>query len=184
MKKHRPYTLDQYKSSWKKDFNKLKRKLLFILKENALKVYHIGSTSIPGIISKPQIDILVVVKNLDSIKKYYSPMIKQGFTPLGNYVGNGEECFAMDLPNGKRKATIHIVPKGHDEIKNQLNFRNYLRANPIERDKYSRLKERLYKKYSDNYPAYGKGKKEFIKKTLDKANLWAKNNLKNKQIRQ
>lgn len=175
IKPHRPYELKEYDSSWTNKFKALSKIVKKILKKEILEIYHVGSTSIKGMVAKPQTDILVVVKDIAKIKHYRDNIISEGFIYLGNYVGNGEDCFALDELGGKRLATIHIVEQGNPEIYDQLAFREYLKSHKKVRDEYSCLKKELYKKYKDDYSSYGPGKKEFIVSTLKKARLWAQN---------
>ena len=174
MKKHRLYELKEYDKNWKVQFKDKARRIRKILGNEIIQIYHIGSTSIPGMVAKPQIDVLVVVKNLKKIKNYYNAMSSNGFTHLGDYTGIGEECFAEDRKDGIRLATIHVVPKGHKEISDQLNFRNYLRKHKSAREDYSKLKKKLYSKYANDYPSYANKKKSKILQLKRLANKWAK----------
>ena len=53
-----------YDKSWHELFNLEKKRLAEILGDQALSIYHIGSTVIPNIKAKPIIDILVEVKKV------------------------------------------------------------------------------------------------------------------------
>lgn len=51
-----------YDSNWPNIFQVYLNELKEILKENCIEVYHIGSTSVPGLCAKPIIDICVSLK--------------------------------------------------------------------------------------------------------------------------
>lgn len=175
MNKDRPYNLEKYNPLWVDIFNTKKDILLSILKNEVITIEHIGSTSIPGMTAKPQIDIMVVVKNLADIQKYYTEMEKAGFTSKGDYVGIGEEYFTEDNPvTQKRITSIHVKKQGDPEIESQLNFRNYLRNNEADRNLYMSIKEKLYREYPDNYSEYDTGKRDIINQIRERATLWAK----------
>lgn len=53
-----------FRSSWKELFEQEKDLLDRTLGEKALQIEHIGSTSIPGMVAKPIIDIMVAVVSL------------------------------------------------------------------------------------------------------------------------
>jgi len=174
MKIHRPYQLKIYDPSWEKKFLGKAQRLTSVLKDEVIAIHHIGSTAIPGMMAKPQIDILAVVKDLSPIPGYHGAMKKEGFTALGDYTGIGEEYFVEDAMDNTRTASLHILPIGHPEIEKQLHFRDYLRENKTDRDVYSSVKRKLYEKYPDKYSAYDKGKEKTIKAIKKRAKQWAK----------
>ena len=60
-------TVLKYDPKWKQDYQDEQKKIEDILKENALVIYHIGSTSVPGLAAKPIIDIMVAVRSLEKV---------------------------------------------------------------------------------------------------------------------
>ncbi len=70
MKSHRPYELKEYDSEWKEIFRNNAEKLKPVFGDNFVEADHIGSTSVDveGMLAKPQVDILIVVKALDLVK--------------------------------------------------------------------------------------------------------------------
>ena len=57
-------TVVPYDPNWKEIFKYHSNELKEILNENCVSVYHVGSTSVPGLCAKPVVDIMCVVKNL------------------------------------------------------------------------------------------------------------------------
>lgn len=173
--KNRPYTIEPYNQEWVRDFEKRAEIIKSILGSEILSIEHMGSTSIPGMVAKPQIDILVVVKDLAKIKDFYSPMEKAGYTPMGTeYIGIGDEYFTENAADGTRLASVHVFEEGHPEIKEIITFRNYLRANTSDRDLYSTIKKRLYEDNPNDKVAYGSGKEGTIKEIKIRAHQWAR----------
>lgn len=68
MKQHRPYKLVEYDPAWPQQFEAKKKLIISALGQNILGIFHIGSTSIPGMVAKPQIDIMVVVFDLQPVR--------------------------------------------------------------------------------------------------------------------
>lgn len=175
---HRPYKLEPYNPIWVQEFEKRAEILKSIFGSELLSVDHMGSTSIPDMFAKPQIDILVVVKNLEKVKDFYSAMEKAGFKPMGTeYVGIGDEYFTENSSDGTRLSGVHVFEKGHFEINETLNFRNYLRANKSDRDLYSSTKKSLYERNPENIGAYGSGKGDVIQEIKARATQWAREQL-------
>jgi len=169
---NRPFKLLAYDPTWPKQF-KTKAAILFkLLGSEALSIEHIGSTAIPGMIAKPQIDILIIVKDLNRIKDYYDQMQQAGFTPRGDYTGECEEYFTEDAKGGSRLTSIHVLPKGHAWAKDLIDFRDYLRTHPEATYQYLESKRLAAEKYQDNYDAYHKTKRKTITVLRQKAVKW------------
>ena len=56
-----------YDPSWPQKYREEEKRLKQILGENCMAMYHIGSTSVPGLAAKPILDILPVVKSLEKV---------------------------------------------------------------------------------------------------------------------
>ncbi|MFX1496320.1 MAG: GrpB family protein [Promethearchaeota archaeon] len=156
---------------WKKKFDLEARIIKSIFNKEILAIHHIGSTAIPEISTKPIIDILVEVCNIDVIDNYNAKMITQGYIPKGES-GIPRRRLFIKGSEELRTFHIHIFEKDNSEITRLLNFRDYLKAHPKEAQKYSKLKERLAREYSENIDGYLKGKDNFIKKIDKKAKDW------------
>ena len=175
MKPHRKFELKEYSSDWVKEFDKKARVLKSIFGEELLEIHHIGSTSIPGMMTKPQIDILIFVKDFAKVKNLYEEMIRFGFTPRGTeYVGTGDEYFTEDADSGVRLSSIHVFQKDQPRNEEALNFRDYLRTHKEDRDLYMSIKKDLYSKHSNNYAKYDSGKGKVIKEINKRIEKWIK----------
>src|SRR4051812_17508579 len=94
-RQNRSYKLREYTPTWTTMFQDIKSKLVPIFGDNLVAIEHIGSTSVPGMLAKPQIDILVTTKNIEAVKAMYPQMISIGFTPRGDYIEQQEESFIL-----------------------------------------------------------------------------------------
>lgn len=172
MKSHRPYKLEKYNKNWPKKFKIMAKFLASIFGDEIIKIEHIGSTSVPGMLAKPQIDIQVEVKDLNKIKNYYKKMEENGFIPKGDHSKINEEYFTKDNTKGERMFSIHIFEMGNPQLSILVNFRDYLRQSEEDRNLYISVKKDLYSKYADNFALYNNGKKEVIKTIIERANNW------------
>lgn len=172
----RPYTLESYNPEWKNIFIKTAEEIRPLFGTNLLAIEHVGSTSVEGMIAKPQIDVLAIVKDLDLIPEIYSDFESIGYVPRGReYVGIGDEYVTKDAKDGKRLAGIHIFEDGHPRIKEYREFREYLRNNEEDKEKYIDIKKRLLNSGID-IKGYDKGKSEVVNEILKRAREWAKIN--------
>ncbi len=169
----RPYRVVDYDPDWPKLFAQYSDTIRQIFGDAVLEIHHFGSTSIPGMFAKPNIDIYVLVSTLDAIRGHKQQMEAAGFATRGDYSGIGEEYFTLDKPDGERIASIHVF-EGTDEVFTPYkNLKDYLISHDEEKNRYIALKKDLYQKFADDYPAYDSGKEALLKEIIAKANAWA-----------
>jgi GrpB-like predicted nucleotidyltransferase (UPF0157 family) len=150
---------------WEQKFKEEANKIKKIFEEIFIDIYHIGSTAIPAIKAKPIIDIMVEVKDINKVNRYNKQMEKLGYVALGEY-GIPKRRFFQKGGN-KRTHHVHIFEKGSPQINRHIDFRDYLILHPNIAEEYSRLKEKLSKKYRYDIDKYQEGKESFMKK-IDK----------------
>lgn len=169
---NRPYRFSAYDAAWPGMFAETAAAIRAILGEEIVDVEHVGSTSIPGMSAKPQIDILVTVKHFDRVPDFYERMSREGFTPRGDYTNEGEEYFTQDEVDGTRRTSVHVLPVGHQWAFELLAFRDYLRAHPDEMDYYRSTKDEANKLFPDNYTYYYVRKDPVLKEIKARAIKW------------
>jgi GrpB-like predicted nucleotidyltransferase (UPF0157 family) len=106
----------------------------------AIRIEHVGSTSVPGLAAKPIIDMTVVVGGRDvplTIKR----LATLGYRHRGNLGIEDREAFdgRPDLP----RHNLYVCPEGTIGVVNQLAVRDYLRAQSDAARHYGNLKRRL-----------------------------------------
>jgi GrpB-like predicted nucleotidyltransferase (UPF0157 family)/uncharacterized protein YciI len=160
-----------YTPQWKSQFEEEAEALSSALAETIVTIHHIGSTSIPGIVAKPIIDIIPVVKNIQAVDKLTSSLEALGYESRGEYGMPGRRFFVKKQA-GKKNFNVHIFEEGHPDIERHLRFRDYLLNHPEDASAYSKLKEKLVTQSPDDMEKYSWGKEDFIKATEIKAFLW------------
>ena len=165
--KDRKYTVVSYDLNWQTNFNEEAKAIRKIFGD-AIPIEHIGSTSVPGMQGKACIDVLVIPKNLEVVKKHVSEMENAGYTYRGAFVRDDALLFAK-IENSTLRANIHFFPEGHSHICEMLILRDYLRSHPKEVAEYSALKEKLYLEYPQDYAEYRKGKDIYMEKLIQRA---------------
>jgi len=172
---NRPFKVIEYDHSWPTQYQQYAGTIKGILGDNLTEIHHLGSTSIPGMFAKPNIDIYAAVASFDVLRGSYDKMKAAGFTPRGDYSHIGEEYFTVDHQDGERIASVHIFEGGSQKITDYKLFHDYLISNEVDRNRYIALKRELYDKYKDDYPAYDSGKRTLIDEIKSKAKNWANN---------
>ncbi len=159
-----------YNPNWPDLFETKAKEVKEALGTNCIAIHHVGSTSVPGLASKPKIDIIAVVRNLifpENTLKNLGYIYKGGFNiPLRR---------SFDLNQQPIDINLHIFEENDPEIELNLLFRNYLRENPETRQQYQKLKYDLisvassHKKEGVFYKGYTLGKNDFIQDVLERA---------------
>jgi GrpB-like predicted nucleotidyltransferase (UPF0157 family) len=171
-RKNRPYKLLPYDPKWAHEFIELKSSIAPLYGHNLLDFQHIGSTSIPGMLAKPVIDVCAVVKDIEEVKAIRPKFEALGYRARGDYVGQGEEYFTYDDANGERKYNIHTLQEGNLAIIGYLSFRDYLRSNEEAVRKYIEGLRNLYG--ASDYNSYDWNKGDRIEYLKRQAREWYK----------
>ena len=125
----------------------------------ALRIDHIGSTSVPGLGAKDVIDIQITVQAL-------TPEVRQKLIEAGyerreaithDHVPLGEDDdprlwakFFFNQPAGQRRANIHVRAAGNPNQRYPLLFRDYLRAHPNSARTVELIKRQLARYHADD----------------------------------
>ncbi len=152
-----------YDPDWPKQFEKHACVIAEALGGSALRVEHIGSTSVPGLAAKSIIDILVVVPDSADESAYLPQLEAEGYV-LRVREPHWNEHRMFRTP--ERDVHVHIYSAGCPEIQRNLFFRDCLRRNIDERCRYEQTKRALAAKEWLDMNAYAEAKTEVIESIL------------------
>jgi len=139
-----------------------------------IRTEHMGSTSIPGIMAKPIVDMLPIVTDLASLDADQVAIEGLGYDYLGEFgIPTRRYCRKNDPVTGKRLFQLHCFAKDSSEIARHLAFRDYLRAHPAIAKEYEREKIRAAALHPDDTLKYNAAKNDWIKRTEKDALAWA-----------
>jgi GrpB-like predicted nucleotidyltransferase (UPF0157 family) len=161
-----PIILSEHKPEWKENYNKEKNVLEQAIGiDNIVRMNHIGSTAIPGLIAKPTIDILVEIKEEAIIKKLIANMKSIGYIYSEQPKRPAPHMMFMKgyTPQGFKGQVFHIHIKYKGDW-DELYFRDYLMNNPEIADEYGKLKIELQKLYEHDRDGYTHAKTNFVKR--------------------
>lgn len=160
-----------YSTDWPSRFEEEKEFLEQTLKQHAIAIHHIGSTSVPGLVAKNILDILCAV---DALSESLA-LEKVGYIYKGEFNIPLRAYFSKAI--GDLKVNLHVVEQDHGFIALNLCFRDYLRAHDEAREAYAQLKEKLlqdplsFQRLEKAFTGYNLGKDEFIKDILRRADF-------------
>jgi putative hydrolase of HD superfamily len=170
-----PIVLSEYNPEWPEWFEEEKLNLERAFGKGVInKITHIGSTSVPGMMAKPTIDILLEIHKGTDIEKLV------GALPKGEYTCLTKMALTMEtkephlvilkgyLPAGFAEKVYHIhvrYPGDWDEPY----FSGYLISHPEVAAQYAALKQGLLRNFEHDRDGYTEAKTGFIRAVIEEA---------------
>jgi GrpB-like predicted nucleotidyltransferase (UPF0157 family) len=130
-----------YDPQWPELFGREADRIRAVLGDLALRIEHTGSTSVPGLVAKPIIDILLVVTDSADENTYVPALEAAGYLLRIREI-NWYEHRMFKGPDAE--INLHVFSSGCPEIDRMLMFRDWLRNNAADRDLYARTKLAVY----------------------------------------
>ncbi len=146
-----------YNPRWPKMFAAEALVVARVLGDELVAIHHIGSTAIPGIPTKPIIDLMAEARDIAKIDVLNTAFELKGYTPKGEYGIPGRRFFVKET-DGARSHNLHIFGALDPQLARHLAFRDYMRTHPAEAAAYGRLKEELARRFPADIDAYCDGK--------------------------
>ncbi|MFN2464075.1 MAG: 2-amino-4-hydroxy-6-hydroxymethyldihydropteridine diphosphokinase [Candidatus Dormibacteria bacterium] len=153
--------LVDYNPEWPEDFARERARLQERLGDTALRIDHVGSTAVPGLMAKAIIDIQVSVPDVADVDSYRVPLEDLGYAfepdprfptyPFFRYPGSG-----------RRLVHLHVAQVGSAEEQEHLVFRDRLREDPVIASLYRDLKHELARRFFADRRSYSNSKGSFV----------------------
>lgn len=160
-----------YDPEWPGMSARLGASLRGALGDVALRIDHIGSTSIAGLDAKPIIDVQISVASFEPLDAFRVPIEGLGYFWRANNPDLMRRYFG-ERP-GERRTHIDVRRAGSWPEQFALLFRDYMRLHPDDASRYADLKHRLAAQYLDDRVGYTDAKSPFIWEVMRKADRWA-----------
>ncbi len=143
--------LAEYDPEWPRLYEREAARIGAALGERMLRIEHVGSTSVPGLVAKPLIDILLVVAD-SSDEGAYVPELEEAGYVLRIREPDWHQHRLFKGPD--TNVNVHTFSEGCEEIERMTAFRDWLRTHDDDRALYERSKRKLAArewKYVQNY---------------------------------
>lgn len=158
--------LKTYDPQWPVQYRVEAERVAAVLGAQALRVEHVGSTSVPGLAAKPIIDMLLVVADSSVEADYVPPMEDAGYTLRIRE----PEWYEHRLFKGPdANINLHVFSAGCPEITRMIDFRDHLRADAADRELYQRTKRELAVRQWRYVQEYADAKTEVIEAIVARA---------------
>ncbi len=161
-----PILIADYDPQWPPIFEKEAFSIRSVLGAAALRIEHVGSTSVPGLAAKPIIDMLLIVADSADESSYLAALENAGY----RLRIREPEWHQHRLFKGPRvDINLHVFSAGCPEIDRMLIFRDGLRNNHSDRELYERTKRELANKKWKYTQNYADAKNEIVDEILERA---------------
>lgn len=133
-----------------------------------VRVHHIGSTSIPGQLAKPILDLIPVVTSLEELDAAQGRLAAIGYAWWGEYGLPGRRYCTLDAAD-RRLVQLHCYAEGSREIVRHVAFRDYLRGRPDLIAEYEAVKRRCAELHRESSHDYSDCKGDWIRRVESEA---------------
>jgi GrpB-like predicted nucleotidyltransferase (UPF0157 family) len=132
--------LSDYDPGWPDRYEREAARVTTALGDRAIRLEHVGSTSVPGLAAKPIIDIVLEVPDSADEPAYVPDLEAAGYVLRIREPNWFEHRL---LRAGRGGVNLHVFSAGCPETDRMVRFRDHLRRNVADRDLYAATKRDL-----------------------------------------
>jgi GrpB-like predicted nucleotidyltransferase (UPF0157 family) len=159
--------IEEYDPHWPILFEELRLKFSKLLGNMVSAIEHVGSTSVPGLATKPIIDLDVLLASATYLPETIRRLATLGYEHEGDRGIAGREAFRT--PPALFAHHLYVCLSNCEEFRRHILLRNYLRSHPAEVSAYSNLKWILFARFANDRAAYIQGKADFVTQLVQRA---------------
>ena len=158
--------LVEYDPTWPAQYEAVAARIRAAIGSTAVVLAHAGSTSVPGLAAKNQIDVVLGVPDSTDEAAYVPALEAAGF----EFAIREPEWFEHRLFRGvDPKVNLHAFSADCEEIGRMLAFRDWLRTHPEDRAAYEREKRRLAEQTWNTVQDYADAKTDVVREIVGRA---------------
>lgn len=158
--------LVDYEGAWPVRFEREARRIRTALGTRALLLEHAGSTSVPGLVAKPIIDVVLAVPDSTDEDDYVPALEAEGYALR---IREPDWYEHRMLRKADPSVNLHVFSADCPEIDRMLAFRDHLRADAADRELYERTKRDLAAREWAYVQDYADAKTEVIEEIVGRA---------------
>jgi GrpB-like predicted nucleotidyltransferase (UPF0157 family) len=157
----------EYDAGWPAIYERQAGRIREALGDRVIRLAHVGSTSVPGLPAKPVIDIVLEVPDTTDEPGYRPDLEAAGYA----FAFREPDWFEhrMFKDHDPLKINLHVFPAHCSETDLMELFRDWLRANPADRDLYLRTKRDLAARRWARTQDYADAKTDVVREILRRA---------------
>jgi GrpB-like predicted nucleotidyltransferase (UPF0157 family) len=166
-----PVEIVLYTDEWPRRFRLLAGSIRAALGNTALRIDHIGSTSVPGLAAKPIVDMQISVGDFEPLDAFRLPLESLGYVFRAENPELTKRYFRE--PPGEPRTHIHVRQRGSWAEQFALLYRDFMRSNADEAERYADIKRMLGEKHRTDQTAYTDAKDPYLWELMRRADRWS-----------
>lgn len=159
----------EYDSEWPAWFETVSDYVWPAVRDVAVRIDHVGSTSVPGLAAKPVIDIDVVVASDSDVKAAIERLARIGYRWRGDLGIRGRQAFKPPRDAGLPQNNLYVVVEDCKAHIDHWLLRNLLIGDAAARERYAELKRRNALLADGDIDVYVAAKASFVAELLTRA---------------
>src|SRR5690242_1152937 len=159
-----PVALAAYDPAWPELYVREAARIRDALGPQARRIEHVGSTSVPGLVAKPRIDVVLAVEDSADEPAYAPALEAAGYTLRIREPEWHEHRMFEDAG-----VNLHVFTVGSPELTRMTRFRDRLRADRADRERYAAAKRALADRRWRYLQDYADAKSEVVGEITERA---------------
>jgi GrpB-like predicted nucleotidyltransferase (UPF0157 family) len=165
----RDIVVDDYDPSWPEWFDQIHAAVWPAIEGVAVRIDHVGSTSVPGLAAKPIIDMDIVVAGPNDVPVVIERLASAGYRWRGNMGVEGREAFLPLADKGLPEHHLYLVVENNKAHLDHWLLRDLLRQDADARRRYGDLKKRNVTTARGDIDVYVAAKARLVAELLTRA---------------
>jgi GrpB-like predicted nucleotidyltransferase (UPF0157 family) len=159
----------EYDSQWPQWFEAVCDRVRSAVEDVAVRIDHVGSTSVPGLAAKPTIDI--VVASADDVPGVIERLAGIGYRWRGDLGVTGRESFKPPADLNLPRHHLYVVVENNRAHLDHWLLRDLLRHDVTARERYGALKRANTEAAGGDIEVYVAAKAELVAELLTRARV-------------
>lgn len=165
----RHIVVGDYDPAWPSWFETVRGRVWPAIEDTAMRIDHVGSTSVPGLAAKPIIDMDIVVASEAEVRPVIERLATVGYRWRGDLGVTGREAFEPVRDEGLPPHHLYLVVEDNKAHLDHWLLRDLLRSDADARDRYAALKKRNADLANNDMDVYVAAKAALVAELLARA---------------
>jgi GrpB-like predicted nucleotidyltransferase (UPF0157 family)/quercetin dioxygenase-like cupin family protein len=163
--------VSDYDPAWPSWFETVRRRVWPAVQDVAVRIDHVGSTSVPGLAAKPIIDMDIVVASEADVRPVIERLAAAGYRWRGDLGVTGRQAFKLVRDEGLPPHQLYVVVEDNKAHLDHWLLRDLLREDADARERYAALKRQNVVLANRSIEVYVAAKAALVAELLTRARV-------------